>query len=314
MKKKGETALNVTLEEAAVGEVVMYQAEGSIQLPVRIENDTVWLTIDQMVLLFGKSRSTINEHILNAISEGEVDKNTTIRKIGKTDFSTKPTNFYNLDVIISVGYRVKSIQGTLFRRWANQVLKDYLLRGFSVNQRFMLAEERIDQQLVGHEKRFQEQESHLNLIESRVGTLEKQVDFFVKANLPPKEGVLQAKAFWSGYEFAVQLVRSAKQEIVIIDPFADDTVLSLMLKRNPGVNAIIYSARINQTMKAECERLNRQCPPVELRTMREVHDRFIVVDETVYHIGASIKDLGNKLTAFSVLGFVTKQQLLEMIK
>ena len=314
MKKKGETALNVTLEEAAVGEVVMYQAEGSIQLPVRIENDTVWLTIDQMVLLFGKSRSTINEHILNAISEGEVDKNTTIRKIGKTDFSTKPTNFYNLDVIISVGYRVKSIQGTLFRRWANQVLKDYLLRGFSVNQRFMLAEERIDQQLVGHEKRFQEQESHLNLIESRVGTLEKQVDFFVKANLPPKEGVLQAKAFWSGYEFAVQLVRSAKQEIVIIDPFADDTALSLMPKRNPGVNAMIYSARINQTMKAECERLNRLCPPVELRTMREVHDRFIVVDETVYHIGASIKDLGNKLTAFSVLDFVTKQQLLEMIK
>ena len=314
MKKKGKTALNVTLEEAAVGEVVMYQAEGSIQLPVRIENDTVWLTIDQMVLLFGKSRSTINEHILNAISEGEVDKNTTIRKIGKTDFSTKPTNFYNLDVIISVGYRVKSIQGTLFRRWANQVLKDYLLRGFCVNQRFMLAEERIDQQLVGHEKRFQEQESHLNLIESRVGTLEKQVDFFVKANLPPKEGFLQAKAFWSGYEFAVQLVRSAKQEIVIIDPFADETALSLMPKRNPGVNAIIYSARINQTMKAECDRLNRQCPPVDLRTMREVHDRFIVVDETVYHIGASIKDLGNKLTAFSVLNFVTKQQLLEMIK
>ena len=314
MKKKGKTALNVTLEEAAVGEVVMYQAEGSIQLPVRIENDTVWLTIDQMVLLFGKSRSTINEHILNAISEGEVDKNTTIRKIGKTDFSTKPTNFYNLDVIISVGYRVKSIQGTLFRRWANQVLKDYLLRGFSVNQRFMLAEERIDQQLVGHEKRFQEQESHLNLIESRVGTLEKQVDFFVKANLPPKEGVLQAKAFWSGYEFAVQLVRSAKQEIVVIDPFADDTALSLMPKRNPRVNAIIYSARINQSMKTECERLNRQCPPVELRTMREVHDRFIVVDETVYHIGASIKDLGNKLTAFSVLSLLTKQQLLEMIK
>ena len=314
MNKKGKTALNVTLEEAAVGEVVMYQAEGSIQLPVRIENDTVWLTIDQMVLLFGKSRSTINEHILNAISEGEVDKNTTIRKIGKTDFSTKPTNFYNLDVIISVGYRVKSIQGTLFHRWANQVLKDYLLRGFSVNQRFMLAEERIDQQLVGHDKRFQEQESHLNLIESRVGTLEKQVDFFVKANLPPKEGVLQAKAFWSGYEFAVQLVRSAKQEIVIIDPFADDTALSLMPKRNPRVNAIIYSARINQTMKAECDRLNRQCPPVELRTMREVHDRFIVVDETVYHIGASIKDLGNKLTAFSVLSLLTKQQLLEMIK
>jgi hypothetical protein len=171
-----------------------------------------------------------------------------------------------------------------------------MLKGFSVNQR-----------LVAHENR-------LENIDSRVIYLEKQVDFFVKANLPPKEGFLQAKAFWSGYEFAVQLVRSAKQEIVIIDPFADDTALSLMPKRNPGVNAIIYSARINQTMKAECERLNRQCPPVELRTMREVHDRFIVVDETVYHIGASIKDLGNKLTAFSVLNLLTKQQLLDMIK
>ena len=171
-----------------------------------------------------------------------------------------------------------------------------MLKGFSVNQR-----------LVSHENKL---ENH----DSRIIYLKKQVDFFVKANLLPKEGVLQAKAFWNGYEFAVQLVRSAKQEIVIIDPFADDTALSLMPKRNPGVNAIIYSARINQTMKVECERLNRQCPPVELQTMREVHDRFIVVDEAVYHIGASIKDLGSKLTAFSVLNFVSKQQLLEMIK
>ena len=151
MKKKGKTALNVTLKEATVGEVVMYQAEGSIQLPVRIENDTVWLTIDQMVLLFGKSRSTINEHILNAISEGEVDKNTTIRKIGKTDFSTKPTNFYNLDVIISVGYRVKSIQGTLFRRWANQVLKEYMLKGYAVNQRKVATDLQIADRL--HEQK-----------------------------------------------------------------------------------------------------------------------------------------------------------------
>lgn len=208
----------------------------------------------------------------------------------------RSVTLYNLDLIISVGFRVNTQKGIEFRQWANRVLKEHMLRGFSVNQR-----------LVAHENR-------LENIDSRVIYLEKQVDFFVKANLPPKEGVLQAKALWSGYEFAVQLVRSAKQEIVIIDPFADDTALSLMPKRNPGVNAIIYSARINQTMKAECERLNRQCPPVELRTMREVHDRFIVVDETVYHIGASIKDLGNKLTAFSVLSLLTKQQLLDMIK
>lgn len=283
-------------------EIIVYQPEGGeFHIEVRVDQDTVWLTQAQMAELFGTVPQNITVHIKKVYDEGELEKNSTCKEYlqvaSEGSRKVKRTlKFYNLDVIISVGYRVKSIQGTRFRQWANRVLKEHMLKGFSVNQR-----------LVAHENR-------LENIDSRVIYLEKQVDFFVKANLPPKEGFLQAKAFWSGYEFAVQLIRSAKQEIVIIDPFADDTALSLMPKRNPGVNAIIYSARINQTMKAECERLNRQCPPVELRTMREVHDRFIVVDETVYHIGASIKDLGNKLTAFSVLSLLTKQQLLEMIK
>lgn len=283
-------------------EIIVYQPEGGeFHIEVRVDQDTVWLTQAQMAELFGTVPQNITVHIKKVYDEGELEKNSTCKEYlqvaSEGSRKVKRTlKFYNLDVIISVGYRVKSIQGTRFRQWANSVLKEHMLKGFSVNQR-----------LVAHENR-------LENIDSRVIYLEKQVDFFVKANLPPKEGFLQAKAFWSGYEFAVQLVRSAKQEIVIIDPFADDTALSLMPKRNSGVNAIIYSARINQTMKAECERLNRQCPPVELRTMREVHDRFIVVDETVYHIGASIKDLGNKLTAFSVLSLLTKQQLLEMIK
>ena len=302
MKEKGK-ALNVAPEVAAIGEVdgekneiVVYQPEGGeFHIEVRVEQDTVWLTQAQMAELFSKSVSVISRHIANVFAERELEEkgNLHFLQIANSD---KPVKLFSLDVIISVGYRVKSYQGTQFRRWANRILKEHLLRGFSVNLR-----------LVAHENK-------LENIDSRVIFLEKQVDFFVKANLPPKEGILQAKAFWSGYEFAVQLVRSAKQEIVIIDPFADDTSLSLMHKRNPGVNGVIYSARINQTMKAECERLNRQSPPVELRTMREVHDRFIVIDETVYHIGASIRDLGNKLTAFSVLNIVTKQQLLEMVR
>ena len=274
----------------------MYQPEGAIQLPVRVENETVWLTIDQMALLFGKSRSTINEHILNALSEGEILKNESLRKIGNSDFSTKPTNFYNLDVIISVGYRVKSIQGTQFRRWANQVLKEHLLKGYSVNRRLI------------------SQENKLENLDSRVINLEKQVDFFVKANLPPSEGVIPANAHWSGYEFAVQLVRSAKKEIIIIDPFANDTSLSLVAKRVAGVNAVFYSARITRAMNDEVDRINRQFPTVVLRTMRDVHDRFIIVDETVYHVGASIMDLGCKMTAFSVLNLVTKEQLLALVK
>ena len=283
-------------------EIIVYQPEGGeFHIEVRVDQDTVWLTQAQMAELFNTDRTSINRHIRNIFQTQELYENSTCAKIAQVRLEggrsiKRVVPYYNLDMIISVGYRVNSISGTRFRQWANRVLKEHMLKGFSVNQR-----------LVAHENK-------LENIDSRVIYLEKQVDFFVKANLPPKEGVLQAKAFWSGYEFAVQLVRSAKQEIVIIDPFADDMSLSLMPKRNPGVNAIIYSARINQTMKAECERLNRQCPPVELRTMREVHDRFIVVDETVYHIGASIKDLGNKLTAFSVLSLLTKQQLLEMIK
>ena len=283
-------------------EIIVYQPEGGeFHIEVRVDQDTVWLTQAQMAELFNTDRTSINRHIRNIFQTQELYENSTCAKIAQVRLEggrsiKRVVPYYNLDMIISVGYRVNSISGTRFRQWANCVLKEHMLKGFSVNQR-----------LVAHENR-------LENIDSRVIYLEKQVDFFVKANLPPKEGFLQAKAFWSGYEFAVQLVRSAKQEIVIIDPFADDTSLSLMPKRNPGVNAIIYSSRINQTMKAECERLNRQCPPVKLRAMREVHDRFIVVDETVYHIGASIKDLGNKLTAFSVLNFVTKQQLLEMIK
>ena len=296
------------------GEVVFYQQEGKIQLPVRVENDTVWLTIEQMTFLFGKSRSTINEHILNAFTEGELEKNESVKKIGNSDFSKKPTNFYNLDVIISVGYRVKSIQGTQFRRWALQVLKEHLLRGFSVNQRFMLAEERINQQIVGHEKNLQEHKKKLESLDSRVIYLEKQVDFFVKANLPPSEGLLPANAQWSGYEFAVQLVRSAKKELIIIDPYANDMVLSLMSKRAEGVEATIYSARITRTMREEEARLNRQFPTVHLENMREVHDRFVIVDDVVYHVGASFKDLGNQMTAFSVLNFVTKEQVLAMVK
>ena len=280
-------------------EIIVYQPEGGeFHIEVRVDQYTVWLTQAQMAELFNSTRNNVTLHIKNIFQERELDANSVCKEslLTANDGKKYKTKIYNLDVIISVGYRVKSIQGTRFRQWALRVLKEHMLKGFSVNQR-----------LVSHENKL---ENH----DSRIIYLEKQVDFFVKANLPPKEGVLQAKAFWNGYEFAVQLVRSAKQEIVIIDPFADDTALSLMPKRNPGVNAIIYSACINQTMKVECERLNRQCPPVELQTMREVHDRFIVVDEAVYHIGASIKDLGSKLTAFSGLNFVSKQQLLEMIK
>ena len=284
------------LPPAEKNEIIVYQPEGGeFHIEVRVENETVWLTQAQMAELFSKSISVISRHIANVFAEHELEEKSNLHFLQIAN-SDKPVKLLSLDVIISVGYRVKSYQGTQFRRWANQVLKEHLLKGFSVNQR-----------LISHENR-------LENLDSRVVYLEKQVDFFVKANLPPSEGLLPAHARWSGYEFAVQLVRSAKKELVIIDPYANDMVLSLMAKRAEGVNAIIYSARITHAMREEEARLNRQFPTVRLENMREVHDRFVIVDDVVYHVGASFKDLGNQMTAFSVLNFVTKEQVLAMVK
>ena len=284
------------LPVAEKNEIIVYQPEGGeFHIEVRVENETVWLTQAQMAELFSKSISVISRHIANVFAEHELEEKSNLHFLQIAN-SDKPVKLFSLDVIISVGYRVKSYQGTQFRRWANQVLKEHLLKGFSVNQR-----------LVSHENR-------LENLDSRVIYLEKQVDFFVKANLPPSEGLLPAHAQWSGYEFAVQLVRSAKKELIIIDPYANDMVLSLMAKRAEGVNATIYSARITHAMREEEARLNRQFPKVHLENMREVHDRFVIVDDVVYHVGASFKDLGNQMTAFSVLNFVTKEQVLAMVK
>ena len=280
-------------------EIIVYQPEGGeFHIEVRVENETVWLTQAQMAELFNSTRNNITLHIKNIFQENELDAKSVCKEslLTANDGKKYKTKIYNLDVIISVGYRVKSIQGTRFRQWANQVLKEHMLKGFSVNQR-----------LVSHENR-------LESLDSRVIYLEKQVDFFVKANLPPSEGLLAAHAHWSGYEFAVQLVRSAKKELVIIDPFANDMVLSLMAKRAEGVKATIYSARITHAMREEEARLNRQFPTVRLENMREVHDRFVIVDDVVCHVGASFKDLGNQMTAFSVLNFITKEQVLAMVK
>ncbi|WP_290724988.1 virulence RhuM family protein [Fibrobacter sp. UBA2449] len=290
MKKKE------ALPVAEKNEIIVYQPEGGeFHIEVRVENETVWLTQAQMAELFSKSISVISRHIANVFAEHELEEKSNLHFLQIAN-SDKPVKLFSLDVIISVGYRVKSFQGTQFRRWANQVLKEHLLKGFSVNQR-----------LVSHENR-------LENLDSRVIYLEKQVDFFVKANLPPSEGLLPAHAHWSGYEFAVQLVRSAKKDLVIIDPYANDMVLSLMAKRAEGVNATIYSARITHAMREEETRLNKQFPTVRLENMREVHDRFVIVDDVVYHVGASFKDLGNQMTAFSVLNFVTKEQVLAMVK
>ena len=267
-----------------------------------------------MALLFDKSRSTINEHILNAISEKEIDKVESVRKIGNSDFSTKPTNYYNLDVIISVGYRVKSANGVKFRRWANQVLKDYLLKGYSVNPRMMAVGMQVESRLSEQSAKISIVEKAIQSQESRLSTVEQRIDFFVQASQTPTGGILATGTRFDGFVLIADLVKTAKRSVVFIDQFATVEVLKFAAMRAKGVTAVIYSARITPEFKAAKELHNKQYPGLDLKTMRTIHDRFLLVDDTVYHFGASFKDMGNEMTAYSVLSFVTPEEVIEKVK
>ena len=317
-KKNKDSTIKTTETESnpqiSTGEIVLYQPEGEIKLEVRVENETVWLTIDQMALLFAKSRSTINEHILNAFSEKELEKSQSVRKIGNSDFSTKPTNYYNLDVIISVGYRVKSIQGTHFRRWANQILKDYMLKGYAINQRRIATDLQIADCLQEQRQIIEKQETRINNVDNRLSAVEQHIDFFVKATQLPSGGVLAPNTRFDGYVLIADLVKSAKRSIVFIDPFADISVLKFAAMKAEGVSVTIYSARISHQFKEEAALYKKQHPEFDLRTMRIIHDRFLLVDDTVYHFGASFKDMGAEFSAYSVLNFVTPEEVIEKVK
>ena len=318
---KGMTKVETPAGGENKGEIVLYQPEGSIQLPVRILNDTVWLTIEQMALLFGKSRSTVNEHILNAISEGEISKDESMRKIGNSDFSTKPTNFYNLDVIISVGYRVKSLQGTQFRRWASKVLKDYMLKGYAVRQRKITTDLQIVDRLHEQRQMIENQGAEIADVrksvaeqDSRLSAVEQRIDFFVKASQTPTSGILTTGTRFDGLVLIADLVKSAKRSVVFIDPFATIEVLKFAAMRAKDVQAVVYSARITPEFKEAVALHNKQYPGLEPKTMRTIHDRFLLVDDKVYHFGASFKDMGNEMTAFSVLDFITPAEVIEKIQ
>lgn len=268
-------------------EIILYQPDTSISLEVRLEDETVWLTQAQMVDLFQTSKQNISLHTNNIFKEGELDANSVVKFSLTTASDGKKyrTKYYNLDVIISVGYRVKSIRGTQFRQWANKILKDYLLRGYSVNQRLLYMESRIDHRLSEHD--------------SQIKELSGKVDFFLRTSLPPKEGIFFDGQIFDAYGFVCDLVKRAKKRIVLIDNYVDETVLTLLDKRSSGVLATIYTKRIDRQLQLDIERHNDQYAPIDVRQAQRIHDRFMVIDDTLYHIGASIKDLGMKLFAFS---------------
>ena len=260
----------------ANNEIILYQSDNAVQLEVMLENETVWLTLNQMSILFERDKSVISRHISNIFKEQELDKNSVVAKNATTasDGKTYLIEYYNLDVIISVGYRVKSKRGTQFRIWANKVLKDYLLKGYAVNQR-------------------------IENLERRVSATEDKIDFFVKTALPPVQGIFYDGQIFDAYKFVADLVKSATKSIVLIDNYLDESVLILLSKRKENVKCQIFTNKISAQFKLDLEKFNAQYPPLEVKEFSKSHDRFLIIDETIFQIGASLKDLGKKWFAFS---------------
>ena len=282
-------------------EIILYQPDDTLALDVRVEDESVWLTQAQIVELFDSSKANISEHLKHIFQSGELNREATVRKFRTVRQEgnravTRTLEFFNLDVIISVGYRVNTIRGIQFRQWANKVLKEYLLKGYSVNQRMMQLEDKID-------RRFSEYDQHFR-------ELDGKVDFFVRSSLQPKEGVFFNGHIFDAYVLVANLIRQAKTRIVVIDNYIDDSVLVQLSKRQPGVTVDIYDGQISKQLKQDVEKHNEQYPGVTLHKYAKAHDRFLIIDEDVYHIGASLKDLGKKLFAFSKMEVMTGSELL----
>jgi hypothetical protein len=264
-------------------EIILYQPDNSsIKLEVRLEDETIWLTQTQIVTLFQSSKANISEHIKHIFHTGELDEKSTVRKFRTVQMEggrkvERNIIHYNLDVIISVGYRVNSIRGTQFRIWANKILKDYLLKGYSLNKM-------------------------LNRIEYNVQKLNEKVqsiDLQIQANLPPNRGIFFEGEIFDAYFFVADLIKRAKKSITLIDNYIDETVLTLFSK-NQNAEVVIYTKSLSRRLKLDLEKYNSQYKPIKIKKFANSHDRFLIIDEKeIYHFGASLKDLGKKWFAFS---------------
>ena len=283
---------------ASENQIVVYQPNETVRLDVRLENETVWLTQEQMALLFGRDQSVIARHVGNIFKEGELDRNSVYAKNAYTasDGKTYQVAFYNLDVVISVGYRVKSVQGTRFRQWATGVLKEYLIRGYAVSTRLNQLEDKMDRRFAKHE--------------SEIVELKQKVDFFVQTQIPPVQGVFYDGQLWDARALVLKLVAGAKRSLVLIDNWATPGTLDLFAKKRKGVKVTIFTSEHydkkhvphRKISDADIKTFNTQYPKLAVRYNETFHDRFLIIDDKeLYLIGASLKDLGHKCFAFTKL-------------
>lgn len=286
--------------ESNKGEIVMYQPDETIRLEVRVEDETVWLNRQQMATLFGRDVKTIGKHVNNALHEELANvptvANFAIVQNEGSRMVTRNIEFYSIDMILSVGYRVKSEQGIKFRRWANEILKKYLLRGYVVNARIMALEQHVAEQ------------------DTQIKDLKNKVDFFVRSSLPPVEGVFYDGQIFDAYAHIISLIKQAKTSIVLIDNYIDVDTLTMLSNRAANVSATIYTRQLSQQQQLDIQRHNQQYPPVNICTTLRNHDRFLIIDDVVYLFGASLKDAGKKFFAYIKMQETSALELLSNIR
>lgn len=269
-------------------EIVLYKPNEQFQLEVQVADETVWLSQQQMVILFDSTKQNISLHINNIFKEGELNKEATVKEYLTVQTEggrqvTRKVFYYNLDVIISVGYRVKSLRGTQFRQWANKVIKDYMLRGYAVNQRLLAIEDRMDRRLQEHTEQIHE--------------LQDKVDFFVRTNMPPAEQIFFEGEFFEARVLLEKLIKTATKRVIIIDGYIDAATFEMLDVRAKGVTADIYSDGEHKNLR-DMHNADKGKQPVNThKWSKSSHDRWVIIDDTLYHCGHSVKDLGKKLSA-----------------
>ena len=281
-------------------EIVIYQPDDTTRLSVRFDGETVWLSQEQMIDLFQRDRSVISRHIANAFKEGEVDKENCLH-ILQTNAKGRPEVVYNLEVVTSVGYRVKSLRGVLFRRWATRVLKEYLLRGYSFNARMNQLEDKMDRRLAQHDQ--------------AIVDLKEKVDFFVQTKEPPLQSIFYQNKFWDAKSLLIKFIRRAKKELIVIDAYPGVATLDMLAKRGRGVKIELVTHSNGELEESDFEAFGAQCGKFTKTICGICHDRFIIVDgKEVFWTGASFNDAGRLTFAAAKMGAEIIRGLLNSIR
>lgn len=307
----GKMANDIVSVNEVQGEVIFYQPDNTMRLEVRLEDETVWLTQQQMVTLFQSSKANVSEHIRNIYDQGELEQEATVRNFRTVRkegnrMVNRTLTYYNLDAIISVGFRVNTKRGIMFRQWANRTLKEYLLRGYAFHQQMIAMQRQID-------VRLEEQNERLSVVENHLHEHDQKFDMIVKTPELPNEGVFFDGQIFDAFKLVMQLIKSAEHRIILIDNYINEEILTMFDQRANGVIASIYTARIDSAMQLAIQRHDAQYDPIPVNVFRMSHDRWLIIDEKVYHFGASLKDLGKKWFGVSLYQDITPEELLSKI-